>query len=229
MLWKPLPLNATPTVANTFLETAPHDGQHSSPVRLIDRVTSNTELHSVQRKSYLGIGKLAPFRTSRTTHAKTTSSIRTRHELRIPSYTLGDMNTTHDLIPLFGDDEFESASESSASAETPPETDPNPPPSDDVAGEASDAAEPSPTLPVVQPDPSGATPAQAAVADQQDAQAPADVQGQASRVGSGAEVDAWLAQGPDSGRPPTSAWIPTDEAADAAMAAWIADFIDDTS
>lgn len=55
MLWKPVPLKATPTGLNTLLAGALHEGQHSGTAAPIGRETSNTWSHAVQRKSYAGI------------------------------------------------------------------------------------------------------------------------------------------------------------------------------
>ena len=79
---------------------------------------------------------------------------------------------------------------------------------DDESQPASDATASSDAAPSTEPDSLAVEPSPAPTAA-------------TPRVGSDADVDAWLAQGVDS-QPVSSAWAPSDAAADAAMAAWIA-------
>jgi len=58
VLWKPVPLKATPTGENTLRAGAPHDGQQTSSLELIERVTSNALAHTVHLKSYAGIEEM---------------------------------------------------------------------------------------------------------------------------------------------------------------------------
>lgn len=59
MLWKPLPLKATPTGEKRRFDSPPQLGQFTGSEDPIGRVTSNVALHPVHLKSYVGIGHVS--------------------------------------------------------------------------------------------------------------------------------------------------------------------------
>ena len=111
------------------------------------------------------------------------------------------MTTTHEPLPLFGDDELGPAAD----------VDPNPEPPLEPGTEPSDSS-----------DPADATEPQPAADTSDGTQVMPVASVSETAVGSEADVDAWLAQNSEVAHKLSTGWAPTDADADAAMAAWLA-------